>query len=32
VIAEAGRITTAGHHDADYSRPAHYSAGDCRLP
>lgn len=31
VIAEASRTTTAGHHDADYSRPAHYSAGDCRL-
>ena len=31
VIAESSRITTAGHHDADYSRPAHYSAGDCRL-
>jgi hypothetical protein len=31
VIAEASRITTAGHRDADYSRPAHYSAGNCRL-
>ncbi len=31
VIAEANRITTAGHRDADYSRPAHYSAGSCRL-
>jgi hypothetical protein len=31
VIAEASRITTAGHRDADYSRPAHYSAADCRL-
>jgi hypothetical protein len=31
VIAESSRITTAGHRDADYSRPAHYSAGDCRL-
>jgi hypothetical protein len=31
VIGESSRITTAGHHDADYSRPAHYSAGDCRL-
>ena len=31
VIAEASRITTAGHHDADYSRPVHYSAGTCRL-
>jgi hypothetical protein len=31
VIAEASRITTAGHHDADYGRPAQYSAGDCRL-
>lgn len=31
VIAEASRITTAGHHDADYSRPAHYSASNCRL-
>jgi hypothetical protein len=31
VIAQASRITTAGHHNADYSRPAHYSAGDCRL-
>jgi hypothetical protein len=31
VIAEASRITTAGHHDADYGQPAHYSAGDCRL-
>jgi hypothetical protein len=31
VIAESSRITTAGHRDADYSRPAHYSAGNCRL-
>lgn len=31
VIADAGRITTAGHRDADYSRPPHYSAGTCRL-
>jgi hypothetical protein len=31
VIAEASRITSAGHRDADYSRPAHYSAGNCRL-
>jgi hypothetical protein len=31
VIAEASRITAAGHPDADYSRPAHYSASDCRL-
>ena len=31
VIGEANRITTAGHPDADYARPAHYSAGQCRL-
>lgn len=31
VIAEAQRITTTGHRDADYGQPAHYSAADCRL-
>jgi hypothetical protein len=31
VVAQATRITTAGHHDADYGRPAHYSAAHCRL-
>jgi hypothetical protein len=31
VIGEASRITTGGHPDADYARPAHYSASHCRL-
>jgi hypothetical protein len=31
VIAETQRFTTAGHRDADYGRPAHYSAAACRL-
>lgn len=31
VIAEASRITTGGHPDADYAQPAHYSASHCRL-
>lgn len=31
VLAETSRRTTAGHTDADYGRPAHYSAADCRL-
>ncbi len=31
VIGEANRVTTAGHPEADYARPAHYSAGHCRL-
>jgi hypothetical protein len=31
VIAETDRITTAGHRDADYGQPAHFSASSCRL-
>jgi hypothetical protein len=31
VIGEADRITTAGHRDADYGQPAHFSAAYCRL-
>lgn len=31
VIGEANRITTGGHPDADYARPAHFSANHCRL-
>jgi hypothetical protein len=31
LIGEADRITTAGHPNADYARPAHYSASHCRL-
>lgn len=31
IVAEAVRITTADHHDADYAKPAHYSAASCRL-
>ncbi len=31
IVAEAERITTADHHDADYGKPAHYSAASCRL-
>jgi hypothetical protein len=30
-LAKANRITAAGHHNADYGRPAHYSAANCRL-
>ncbi|MGI8712479.1 MAG: hypothetical protein ACR2NR_04705 [Solirubrobacteraceae bacterium] len=31
VLAETQRRTTGGHQDADYGRPAHYSAPSCRL-
>jgi hypothetical protein len=31
LIGEANRITTGGHRDADYGRPAHYTADRCRL-
>lgn len=31
VIAQADRVATAGHPDADYGRPAHYSAAHCLL-
>jgi hypothetical protein len=31
VIGETSRSTTAGHPDADYAQPAHYSASRCRL-
>jgi hypothetical protein len=31
VIAEAQRFTTAGHREADYGQPSHFSSADCRL-
>jgi hypothetical protein len=31
LIGEADRVTTAGHPNADYARPAHYSASHCRV-
>jgi hypothetical protein len=31
LLAQTSSPTTAGHRDADYSRPAHFSASQCRL-
>lgn len=31
VLGDVTRATTGGHRDADYGRPAHYSAASCRL-
>jgi hypothetical protein len=31
VLAQATRTTTAGHRDADFGQPAHYSAARCQL-
>jgi hypothetical protein len=32
VIGQTTRQTTAGHKDADYASPPHYSAAQCRIP
>ncbi len=32
VIGQTSRRTTAGHPDADYASPPHYSAAQCRIP
>jgi hypothetical protein len=31
LLGSASRLTTAGHHDADFSRPKGFSAATCRL-
>lgn len=31
VIGQVRRTTSAGHHDADFGKPAHYSAAQCRI-